>query len=167
MNPEDRTNAGRAVVAKILGEEASRLSRAIRDAIEPNLEPGEHVTAQLGDGTRVGKVRRNEQSVTAVVTDEPALKAWVEAHRPEEIVTTKTIRSSYLDYLKALVKQHGMAFDETTAEIIPGIEAVEGSASFVVTPSPEGRALVKAKLAELAGGLLELPASPDSERRAS
>lgn len=167
MNETDRQLAGRAVVAKVFVESASALSKAVRDVVEPGLEPGEHITAQLGDGTRVGKVRRNERSTVAVTTDEHALLKWVQRNRPDEVQSIPTIRPAFLEYLRKQCKTHGFAFDETSGEIVPGIEAQEGSASYVVTPTDEGRALVKSRLADLiAGGVLELPAS-ESERKAS
>lgn len=168
MNSDDRLLAGKAIVAKVFVEQANALSKAVRDVVEPGLEPGEHVTAQLPDGTRVGKVRRNERSTVAVTTDERALMTWIETNRPDELVTSRSIRPAFLEYLRKQCKDHGYAFDETTGEVIPGIEAQEGSASFVVTPSPEGRALVLRKLADLvSSGLLELPSSDDTERKSA
>lgn len=165
MNETDRTLAGRAVVAKVFVEEATRLAKAIRDVVEPGLEPGEHITAQLGDGTRVGKVRRNERSVVAVTTDPDALLKWCQTNRPDEVQQVPTIRPAFLEYLRKQCKEHGYAFDAEGA-IIPGIEGQEGSASYVVSPSPEGKALIQAKLSDLiASGVLELPAA--EERRAS
>lgn len=166
MNETDRTLAGRAVVAKVFVEEATRLAKAVRDVVEPGLEPGEHITAQLGDGTRVGKVRRNERSVVAVTTDPDALLKWCQTNRPDEVQQIPTIRPAFLEYLRGQCKSHGFAFDEESGEVIPGIEGQEGSASYVVSPSPEGKALIQAKLSDLiASGVLELPAA--EERRAS
>lgn len=160
MNEDDRQLAGRAIVARVFVEMATGLAKAVRDVVEPGLEPGEHITAQLGDGTRVGKVRRNERSVVAVTTDADALLAWTQQHRPDEVQLIPTIRPAFLEYLRKQAKEHGMAFDETSGEIIPGIEGQEGSASFVVTPSAEGKALIQAKLSDLiAAGVLELPAA--------
>ena len=165
MNADDRTMAGKAVVAKIFVEMATGLSKAVREFVEPGLEPGEHITAQLGDGTRVGKVRRNERSQVAVTTDADALLKWCRANRPDEVELIPTIRPAYLESLRKQAKEHGFAFDPD-GEIIPGIEGQEGSASYVVTPSPEGKALIQARLSDLiAAGVLELPASDQDERR--
>ena len=162
MNSLDRELAGRAVIAKVFLENANGLAKAVRDVVEPGLEPGEHLTAQLGDGTRIGKVRRNERSQVAVTTDADALLKWVAKNRPDEVVSVPTIRPAFLEYLRKLCKTNGYAFDETTGEIIPGIELQDGSAAYVVEPSAEGRALVQAKLADLvASGALELPAADD------
>lgn len=161
---EDRSMAGRSIVAKVLAEEARKLGDHVRQMVEPALEPGEHLTGQLGDGTRVGKVRRNERATTAAVTDEQALINWILEHRPDEVVPQ--IRPSYLEHLRAQVKAHGHAFDATSGEVIPGIEAVQGGSSFVVSPSAEGRELIRRRLAEMTGGLLELPA-PEQDRKAS
>jgi len=159
VNETDRQLAGRAIVAKVFVEEATRLAKAVRDVVEPGLEPGEHITAQLGDGTRVGKVRRNERSVVAVTTDADALLKWCRKNRPDEVELVPTIRPAFLEYLRKQCKEHGFAFD-AEGEIIPGIEGQEGSASYVVSPSPEGKALIQAKLSDLiASGVLELPAA--------
>jgi len=167
VNETDRQLAGRAIVAKVFVEEANRLAKAVRDVVEPGLEPGEHITAQLGDGTRVGKVRRNERSQVAVTTDPDALLKWCQVNRPDEVQLIPTIRPAFLEHLRKQAKEHGYAFDAVSGEVIPGIEGQEGSASFVVTPTAEGRELVKAKLSDLiASGVLELPAA-DQDRRAS
>jgi len=161
---EDRSNAGRAVFAKIVADEVGSLSRQVRQHVEPTLEPGEHLIGVLGDGTRIGKVMRTETPKTALVTDEDALIRWILENRPDEIVPS--IRPSYLEALRLQVKEHGHAFDPTSGEIIPGIEPGEGTPSYRVVPTAEGRELVKARLAELiAGGLLALPVG--EERKAS
>lgn len=166
MNETDRQLAGRAIVARVFVEQAQALAKAVRDVVEPGLEPGEHITAQLGDGTRVGKVRRNERSQVAVTTDPDALLKWCRLNRPDEVEMVPTIRPAFLEYLRKQCKDHGYAFDPD-GEIIPGIEGQEGSAGYVVSPSPEGKALIQAKLSDLiANGVLELPAASE-ERRAS
>jgi hypothetical protein len=163
MNADDRTMAGKAVVAKIFVEMATGLSKAVREFVEPGLEPGEHITAQLGDGTRVGKVRRNERSMVAVTTDADALMKWCQTHRPDEVILVPTIRPAFLEHLRKQAKEHGYPFDADN-QIIPGIEAQEGSASYVVTPSAEGKALIQAKLSDLiAAGVLELPTAEQRE----
>lgn len=161
---EEREMAGRAVFGKIIADEVGTLIKQVRQHVEPNLEAGEHVVGVLGDGTRIGKVMRTETPKTALVTDEDALVQWILDNRPDEIVPA--IRPSYLEALRMQVKEHGHAFDPASGEIIPGIEPAEGTPSYRVMPTSEGRELVKSRLADLiAGGLLALPA-PD-ERRAS
>jgi len=161
---EERALAGRAVFAKIVADEVGSLIRQVRQHVEPNLEPGEHIVGVLGDGTRIGKAMRTETPKTALVTDEDALVHWILENRPDEIVPS--IRPSYLEALRLQVKEHGHAFDPTSGEIIPGIEPGDGTPSYRVVPTQEGRELVKARLSELiAGGLLALP--PAEQREAS
>jgi hypothetical protein len=161
---EERKLAGRAVFAKIIADEVRAVAEAVKAEVKNRLVPGEHVTATLADGTRIGKVTLTEVPRTADIVDERALIDWLLEHRPDEVVPQ--VRPSFLEHLRRQVKEHGHAFDETTGEVIPGIELGEGTPGFRPAPSEEGRALVKARLNELlAGGLLELP--PAEGRRAS
>jgi len=167
---QDRTLAAAAVAVKVIGEYVDLVSGALRDHLEQRVRPRETVTAVLPNGDEVGQVGRSRPAQRVVVNDEAALLAWVQEHRPDEVITTSTIRTSFLTYLKRQATQLGHAVDESTGEIIPGIEVVEGTSSYRVTPSTEGRAAVLGMLngtpieqtLDAALAVLELPAGGKS-----
>lgn len=127
--------------------------------IEPTLEPEEKVSATLPDGTKVGAVGRTKVIQSPVVTDMAAFTAWVAEHHPEEMVTPDPfVRASYLEYVKTSAKRNGKAIDERTGEVIPGIELRDGTAMYRVTPTDEGRDIVRARIRNLISAeLLALP----------
>jgi hypothetical protein len=85
-----------------------------------HLAPEERITARLPDGTKLGTVTLTKPPRDVIVYDEAALLAWVTEHRPDEI--TRAIRPAYLKRLKELCRDDGLAYDERTGEVIPGIE---------------------------------------------
>lgn len=161
---EQRLLAGRQVVVRVLADEVKQITTDTRAALEPQLDPEEAVVAVLPDGQRVGKVQRAKPAATAAVTDERALLAWVTAHRPDELV--RSVRSSYVEALKAQARVHGHAYDPDTGEVIPGVELVEGTSAYRVTVPPEGRAAVLARLREVLSGDLipQLPPASNGDR---
>lgn len=152
---EKRDLAGRQLVAKILAEEVGALVKQYRDELEPKMLARENVAALLPDGTVIGEVKRAKAPKSAQVVDERALLAWVEKNRPDEIEVRKTVRSSYLDALKAQAKKDGWPYDPTTGEIIPGIEVVEGTPSYRPVLDEDAKAIVMPRLLDLlTNGLL-------------
>lgn len=140
MNREDlRETAARLALARVVGDRVREYIATARDAVEPQLEPGEKIKAVMPDGTVIGNVQRTELS-QRVKVNLHQLAPWVEKNRPDQIA--HTIQDAYLTYLMKLCKEHGHAFDEKTGEIIPGIELVEGESSFRVTPNENAKALV-------------------------
>ncbi len=153
---EQQVMAGRQVFAAILTDEVAKVTRTVRAELESQVEPDTAVAAKLPDGTRIGKVARSKPATTAKVTDMRALLAWVRANRPDELV--ESVNPAYVANLTAMAKRHGVAFDESTGEVIPGVEQTTGSAAYRPTATDEGRALVLGRLSELIGdGLLALP----------
>lgn len=151
-----RISAGRAVVGKVVAEQLAAGNKAVRNTVEPLMEPGEKMKATLPGGMPIGTVQRTETSkVVRVYHDE--LLAWVKANRPDQII--EQVSETYVHHLQEICRKRGVAVDETTGEIIPGVELREGSSSFRITPSSEGREYILLKLRELADiGILDLPA---------
>lgn len=156
---QERLNAGHAVVAKVMSEQIADIVKEVRAVVEPSLEPEEKVSATLPDGTRVGTVSRTKVIQTAAVTDMAAFTEWVLKNRPDEIIHPEPfVRASYLEHVKESAKRHGKAIDETTGEIIPGIELRDGTAMFRVTPTDEGREVILTRIKKLMGAeMLALP----------
>lgn len=151
-----RISAGRAVVGKVVAEELDKGNKTVRTIVEPLMEPGEKMKATLPGGMPIGTVQRTEVSRTVAVNPTELL-AWVRKHRPDQI--EEQVSPAYLTHLQEICRKHGVAVDEPTGEIIPGVELREGSSSFRVTPSAEGRDYILRKLRELADiGILDLPA---------
>lgn len=157
---EQETTAARALMAKVLAEEVAREVKRTRDVLEPTIRPGGRVVGVLPDGTEVGAVVRGKRALSAAVTDEAALLAYVERAWPDEVVTTKSIRSSFRTWLLEEAKRQltdpegdGLVVDEE-GEIVPGIELLEGSASYRPDVTPAGRARLRKVLAELLGAEL-------------
>lgn len=166
MNPnDDREMAGRAVFGKWLSDEVRGLVSVAREQLEPRLEPGERMRAQLPDGTVIGAVTIGKPSETPAVTDERALLAWVKENAPTEIV--ESVNPAFVEVLKRQAKAHGFAHTED-GTVIPGVELRTGSASYRPTLDKDAVPLLRSKLAELIadGFHLALPAS-ESERKAS
>ena len=140
---DPRVTAGRAIAVKVLAEILDGIAAELRRRMEELLLPNEKVTAQLADGTVVGDVARTKVSQRGVVTDEDALLAWVTEHAPEEIV--RSVRPAFLRRLTDSAKRHGVAVlpDGT---VVPGVEALPGSAAYRPTPTPEGREAIERAL---------------------
>lgn len=154
-NGNPRLDAGRAVVGKVVAEEIAKGNRELRALVEPLLEPGEKMKATLPDGMPLGTVQRTEKA-KSVHVNLTELMAWVEKNRPDQLQTN--IADAYLSHLMAQCKKLGHAVDERTGEVIPGIELREGSSSFRITPSEDGRAYIVQRLRDLsATGILDLP----------
>lgn len=161
---EDRIMAGRAAFLRWLGDEVFAAKTAVRDAIEPRLEPGERIRAELPDGTVIGAVAIGKPAETPTVTDERALLAWVKANRPSEIV--ESVNPAFVEVLKRQAKAHGFAFVHDTGEVIPGVGLRTSSPSYRPTVDKDLVPMLRQRLAEIvAGGLFELPAA--EEKRAS
>lgn len=154
---EDRIIAGRAAALHWLADEVATHVTATRALLEPRLEPGERIGAQLPDGTVIGAVTAGIPGRYPTVTDECVLVAWVKAHKPTEIV--ESIRVSFMKHLKEQVRKHGYAFDVTSGEVIPGIELREGSPSYRPTVDETQLPLLRSRFSEIISqALLELPA---------
>lgn len=157
---EQEVAAARALMARVLAEEVAREVKRTRDALEPTIRPGGRVVGVLPDGTEVGAVVRGKRALSAQVTDEAALLAYVERARPDEVVVTRSIRSSFRTWLleeakRQLTDEDGVGeFIDSSGEIVPGIELLEGSASYRPDVSPAGRTVLRRVLAELLGAEL-------------
>lgn len=155
--PEQRTAAGRALFAKVLAEEVAREVKRARAAVEPTLVAGERVKATLPDGRVVGSLLLTEQPESVYVADPEALLEYVRRKRPDEIVVTESIRSSYLEHLKAEAKrqlseeEHGGLVVDKDGEVVPGLELSYGAARYVPTVSAPGRRIIRQTLAKLLG----------------
>lgn len=153
---EERLLAGRQVFAKVIAADVKAHGDEVRERLEPLIDTDGSIAAELPDGTRIGSVKRSKPRRTPAVTDDAAVLAWVKENRPEEIV--ESVNPAFLDYLKAQAKKHGEAVYEPTGEIVPGVEMVTGSASYLPQADEAMVPVVRAAFAQLIGhGFLALP----------
>lgn len=112
----------------------------------------QQVPVRDADGVELGKASLCDATAKAKVVDEAALLAWVKENRPDQI--RETVEPAYVKALLKAVDAEGVAADETTGEVIPGLELVDGKPFVKVTPNPVARD----RMSELIGesGLLQL-----------
>jgi hypothetical protein len=125
---EERLLAGRAIFAKVIGDEVKKDITNTRGLLEPGIAPDEGVAAELPDGTRIGTVKKSKPAKTACVTDYEVLLAWVKQHRPEELV--QSVNPAFVDALKDTARKYGQAV-LTDGTVVPGIELVDGTSSYL------------------------------------
>lgn len=103
---------------------------------------------ELGSATLCGGKGKKK----AKVTDELALLRWVQKNRRDQI--REVVEDAYVKALLKIANKEGVAVDETTGEVIPGIEFVESNAYVSVTPN----SAAQERMAELIreSGLLQL-----------
>jgi len=164
---EERLLAGRQVFIRAIQAEITAVDKDARERLEHLIGVDEKVAAELADGTRIGAVKRTKVSMSARVTDMPALLAWVKEHRPDEVVTTEAVSDAFVKWAKDSTRKHGAPVIEATGEVVPGVELVAGSASYVPELDEGVLPLLRARYAELvAKGYLAL-SSAEHDREAS
>lgn len=135
IKPE-RLLAGQQVAAKILMEMLGKIAGKGREKLEPEIDTDDSVPAYLPDGTRVGKVKRSKVAKSARVVDQVAFFEWVRKHRPdaiEEEVVVARVSNEFTTHCLKRLKDTGVPV-LSGGEVVPGIELVEGSASYTVEP---------------------------------
>lgn len=148
--------AKRVVAAKLVGDEIKAIEKdAKAELLEQMQNLGVRTLDVEGDdGTKLAVVSKSKGRTTAVV-DESVLLAWVKANRPDQI--REVVEPAYIDALKKLAVAHGSAVDESTGEVIPGIEVDTSDPSVSTRPTADAKVLMRdllkgSSLLELAGG---------------
>lgn len=129
-NPE-RLLAGQQVAAKILMAKLAKIAKGGREELEPQIDTDDSVPAYLPNGTRIGKVKRSKVPQRAIVCDAKAFLDFVRQHRPSSVV-----ESVDPEFVAHCLKRLHDTGTPTLADglVVPGIELVDGSASY--TPEP-------------------------------
>lgn len=127
------------VMAELKAEEAR-----LREEFGQVSEVGDRASAKLGD-IAVGSVTMADGASTPLVTDYEALLAWVLENHPEHIERKPAVAPSYIQVLKAQVRDFGGFVNVVTGGIepVPGIEVRKGD------PKPMVKANGAAKTAVL------------------
>lgn len=149
--------ARKAVGAKLVADQIKDIEKQAKaELLERMQKLGVRTLDVAGtDDSNMAVISKTPGKVTAKVTDERALLEWVKANRPDQLRTL--VEEAYVKSLLALAAEHGAAVDETTGEVIPGIEVMTGDPYLSTRPTAEARARMKDLLAgspllELAGG---------------
>lgn len=150
-----------------LSEQATRLAllRVLRDRIGDaydaerqrlggELDPADRKAAQMA-GHKIGSVSKTLGRSSVRVSDMDALVAWVRDRYPTEIV--ETVRESYLSKLKDSAKRHGTAVDESTGEIVPGIQVAIGDPYITVRVDDTAADVIAAHWQDVVRYVPELP----------
>lgn len=136
MTRPDRILAGRQVIAKIFIDYLMKLSKEDRQELQPLIDSGEAVAAQLTDGHTIGKVSVSKQPSMAMPTDPEAFLNYTLEHHPEEVVPQ--VRPSWMRHCMDQCRRDGHAH-EKDGTIIPGIEMTHGTARYTVVVDPDMR----------------------------
>lgn len=125
-------------------KEQNDATRELARATEFDL-PGVRQPAVLG-GVTIGAVSVSNGRTKWKVTNTEKWVAWVEEHRPDEIVDVPTVRSSFTD---AVLRDGGVVHPGTGEVVVPpGIELDEGKPTLYVKPTAEARQAVLNALGE-------------------
>lgn len=136
MTPE---LANKVITLAVLKNMVTRLDGEVRAAARESMTPGDRKSGSAS-GQRIGYVTLTDPEGSWRVSDGAAFREWVREHRPEEIVTVESVRSSYEKAVLATgCDEHG--------EIIPGLSWVEPSPVLQVRPTKDAEAAIRAELA--------------------
>lgn len=122
---DPRTLALRLIALRVLKDTVGEADATVRQQTQAGMLVGDRVTAALGAEV-IGHVQLTKGrggSVSAVVEDEAALLAWVTEHHPDEVVTTRSVRRSFLTHLLDTVRAEGVYVDKRSGEAmdLPGV----------------------------------------------
>lgn len=144
IKPE-RLLAGQQVVIKVMLGIIGKIGAAGRKDLEPEIDTDDSVPAYLPNGTRVGKVKRTKAAESARVTDHEAFLKWVRKHRPDCI--QESVTAEFTSHCLTRLKEKGVPV-LADGSIVPGIEMVAGSASYIPEPYDDAEAAVLAYVQE-------------------
>lgn len=128
----------RAVLRKAVLDQLHSIDRSERDALLYTMRPGDRLTAWDGDSD-LGMVYVTKPTPKYRITDPAAFLAWVDANRPDEIVTTVAVSGTFTD----LIRSRGEAIDPATGEVVvpDGISAAPAAGSPTLTVKPSAAAV--------------------------
>lgn len=112
------------------------LDQLIAEAKADTLEAADLAGARSFE-TPFGQVNVSHREASVVITDEAAFLAHVKATRPDEVVTTETVRPSYVKSVLsglAYISAHGVVIDTTAGDIVEWAGLSEEGEPFTVWP---------------------------------
>lgn len=176
--PTERDLAVRLVALRVLADRVKAADLEVRAQMQAQMVVGDRVTATLHpteeeqSPTVVGHVQLTKGragSTTATVTDEQALLAWVTQHHPTEVVTTESVRRSFLTVLLEAIRNDGGWYDKKTGEqvTLPGVDVIsgpDGTPTLAVKPTPAAAVEIPEAWADGRLAWSELTALPAGEQ---
>lgn len=159
-----RERAARLVAIRVLKDRIAEEERALREDAVADLMVGEKVVGALPTDDQpepIGYVQLTKGRESATVVDADALLSWAEKYAPDEVVTTRSVRPSFVAAVLSAVKKDGGWVDPATAEVVDvdGVEVSTGSPILTVKPNADAHRLV---LEALAGRRFALPGGDGS-----
>ena len=143
----NRVIALRALRELITAEEASlRVELAEHFTL-----PGQREVGVI-NGHPAGNVQLIKGTSSWTIDNYDAWLAWVEKHHPDEIETTKGVRSSFTNAVMAKLRRGDPIVDEATGELIvpDGIAPKSSQPSLRVTPTKDAPVILLQAMGDLA-----------------
>jgi hypothetical protein len=135
---------------KVLAEKEKALRASV--TADMGVRRVEKVGAYLPDGTRMASVSRSEGKKSVQYDKDAALK-WCTERYPEEVVTVRMVRDSFMKKLLDVAGSlpvGSAGVDPRTGEELDFIEVTQGNPYVSITTTTEGRD----RMAALAGGFV-------------
>lgn len=173
--PRQPTVAERRLRVAALTVLQDRVKTALTDAradLEATMTNGESHTvwSPVRDGAQIATVNRSKPKPAARVTDRAALAAWLEAHQPDAVQTTRHATAEGLDFLGDAAPElleHRRVVPDWAVEAVLKASAeartpchpdgTTGVPGVAVDPAPPGRLSIRlaAEAADLVTELVE------------
>lgn len=131
--------ANKAATLAVLKRIVAALDAEVRESLQMTLAPGDRKSARIGDYA-IGSAVLTDPKGSYRVTNGGAWRAWVKEHRPGEIVTVESVRSSFESAMLA-------TGCDDNGEPLPGVEWVPGTSVLQVRTEPDAEARIRAELA--------------------
>lgn len=90
----------------------------------------------------------------ARVTDERALFEWVRKNRPDEL--SQIINPAFVESIKKICEDEGVAVYKPTGEVIPGVELVDGTKTLRISPTRDATEGARRLVREFVSGDLRM-----------
>ena len=143
-----RDTATNLLISRVVRDRLAAADKAYREQAREDFDvPGVRDIGVIGD-EQVGSVQLTKPRESWTVTDPAALLAWVKANAVDEVVTTETVRPSYVQALLARAKEDGIAVDRVSGEPIPGIERRTSEPTLTVKPSEDAAQVIAQAFAD-------------------
>ncbi len=145
----------RLAVLRALKNRVKEVEAEISADLLSTMDEGDAKAASLTDGTRLGKVSVGRGRTSVAIVNETEFVSWVRKNYPDEI--TESVRESFRSKVLDSAKRHHLPVDETTGEIIPGVDLRVGNPFLSFRGEPGWEGVIAERWIELAEQVLTLP----------
>ncbi len=133
---QDLTN--KLLFLAVLKKQVAAIEADVRESTQMAMQPGERQPGKAGD-TRIGFVTLTDPKGAYRVTGGEKWREWVREHRPDEIVSVESVRSSF----EAAMLERGC---DENGEPLPGVQWVDGASIVQVRPTSGAADAIRAEL---------------------